>query len=185
MIGKWKTLSTKELFRTGFFRLRTDRCELPDGRVMPNYYSMEFPDWVNIIPLTPAGHVVMVEQYRHSSGEISLEIPGGGTHPGEHREDPQAAATRELLEETGYVPRDVRLVAAHRPNPAMQTNLMHTYIGYGCEKVSAQQLDPFEDINVIVLPVPEVVAKIMSGDINHSIIVASFMYALPALGYKL
>ena len=42
MVGKWKTLDTKELYSTGFFRLRSDRCELPDGRVMPNYYVMEF-----------------------------------------------------------------------------------------------------------------------------------------------
>jgi ADP-ribose pyrophosphatase len=197
MIGKWKTLDTKELFKTAFFRLRSDRCELPDGRVMPNYYVMEFPDWVNIIPVTDDGHIVLVEQYRHASGEVSLELPGGSTTPAGvgggggasgagsgAGEDPQSAAVRELLEETGYAPTSVKFLRAHRPNPAMQTNFMQTYIGFGCKRVAEQELDPFEDIRVVTLPVADVVAKVFSGEINHSIIVASILYALPELGYK-
>ena len=82
---KWKTLESKELFSSGLFQLKSDRCQLPDGRVMPRYYVMDFPDWVNIIPVTEQGEIILVEQYRHASGEIHLELPGDGRAGGEAR----------------------------------------------------------------------------------------------------
>lgn len=180
----WKVLSSKELFKALFFRLRSDQCELPDGRVMPNYYVFEFSDWVNIVPVTDDGQIVLVEQYRQAAEGTYLEIPGGSIDS-HLNEDPKRAALRELLEETGYVPDDIRLLGIHRPNPALQNNRMHTYIGYGCKYVQEPKLDPFEDIRVVTRPIPEVVEMVLSGAIDHSIVVASILYALPALGFHL
>jgi ADP-ribose pyrophosphatase len=181
---KWKVLSTREIFRSSIFRFRTDQCELPDGRVMPNYYVMEFPDWVNIVPVTEDNRIVLVEQYRHASGEVCLEIPGGSTDP-RLNEDPKKAALRELVEETGYVPDDVRLVGRHRPNPAMQNNVMHTFVGTGCKLLEKTCFDAYEDIRVVTKPIPEVIDMVVSGEINHTIVVASLLYALPVLGFHL
>lgn len=192
MLGAWKVLKSTEIFKTTFFRFRRDQCELPDGRVMPNYYVMEFPDWVNVVPVTDDGKIVLVEQYRHADGKVHLEIPGGSTNPpgqngqGDNEsEDPKRAAIRELAEETGYVPEDVRLIGVHAPNPAMQNNRMHTYIAFGCKKLQEPDLDPFEDLRTVTLPVNEVIEKVMSGEINHSIVIASLFYALPILGFHL
>ncbi len=181
--GKWKVLTSRELFSSGIFRLRSDECELPDGRVMPRYYVMEFSDWVNIVPVTEDNRIVLVEQYRHAAGESHLEIPGGSTHP--DQEGPQLAAERELLEETGYRAMDVRLIGSQRPNPAMQNNYMHTYIGYGCRKIAEPTPDPFEDIRVVTYKIPEIYQMILEGRINHSIVIASLLYALPHLGFEL
>ena len=188
MIKPWKCLKSTEIFKTSFFRFRRDQCELPDGRVMPNYYVMEFPDWVNVVAMTDDGRMVLVEQYRHANGKTLLEIPGGSTNPsenGEPQEDPKKAALRELVEETGYVPDDIRLLGVHAPNPAMQNNRMHTYIAFGCKKLEEPDLDPFEDVRTVLLPVNEVIEKVLSGEINHSIVVASLFYALPTLGFHL
>lgn len=179
----WKPLESKELLKAGFFRLREDRCEMPDGRVMPRYYVMEFPDWVNIVPVTLDGKVILVEQYRHASGRVHLEIPGGSTDP-HTGEDPKRAAMRELAEETGYVPDDIRLVGKHYPNPAMQNNAMWTYVGFGCRKLAEPTPDPYEDIRVVELPVHQVYEKIHAGEIEHSIVVASLLYAMPFLGLR-
>ena len=179
----WKALESEELLKAGLFRLRSDKCELPDGRVMPRYYVMEFPDWVNIVPVTLDGKIVMVEQYRHASGRVHLEIPGGSMDPGSG-EDPKRAALRELSEETGYVPDDIRLIGKHFPNPAMQNNAMWTYVGFGCRKLADPTPDPYEDIRVVHLPVNEVYDKIRSGEIDHSIIVASLLYAMSFLGVR-
>jgi ADP-ribose pyrophosphatase len=183
-IHKWKVLGSKELFSSGIFRLRTDECELPDGRVNPRYYVMEFPDWANIVPVTEDNQIVLVEQYRHAAGETTLEIPGGSTDP-RLKEDPAAAAERELLEETGYRANEIRLIGSHRPNPAMQNNFMHTYIGYGCRKVAEPTPDPFEDIRVVTKTIPELYELITSGQLTHTIVVASLLYALPHLGFQL
>lgn len=184
MIKPWRALSSKELFKTTFFRFRSDQCELPDGRVMPNYYVMEFPDWVNIVPITEDNKIVLVEQYRHATGETTLEFPGGSTDP-HLKEDPAKGAMRELLEETGYVPDEVRLIGIQSPNPAMQNNKMHTFIGLSCKKLHEPKLDPFEDIRVVTMPIPEVIDKVLKGEINHSVVVASLLYALPMLGFHL
>lgn len=181
--SEWKVRSSKELFSSGVFRLRVDECDLPDGRIMPRYYVLEFPDWANIVPVTEDNRLVLVEQYRHASGETTLEIPGGSTDPTDS--DPQSAVVRELLEETGFEAKEVRLIGKHRPNPAMQNNFMHTYIGYGCRKVAEPTPDLYEDLRVVLKPIPEVFDMILKGEIAHSIVVASLLYALPHLGFQL
>ena len=180
----WKVLSSTEIFKTNFFKFRTDQCELPDGRVMPNYYVMEFPDWVNVVPVTEDGKIVLIEQYRHAGNDTFLEIPGGAMEPG-IGEDPKRAALRELTEETGYVPDDLRLIGVHHPNPAMQNNRMHTFVGFGCKLLEKQDLDPYEDIQVVTKEIPEVIDLILNRKITHSIVVASLLYALPVLGFHL
>jgi ADP-ribose pyrophosphatase len=179
-MGIWKVLSSREIFSTGIFRLRSDRCELPDGRVMPNYYVMEFPDWVNIIPVTKDGQVVFIDQYRHASGRNFLEIPGGSTHP-DGKEDSSEGAIRELLEETGYKPGRVELLLSHDPNPAMQGNRMHTYMAWDCEKVAEPDLDPFEDLHTVLLSIPKTLELLRERKITHSIVAASLLYAQPVL----
>ncbi len=157
---------------------------MPDGRVMPRYYVMEFPDWVNLVPVTKEGKIVMIEQYRHATGEMTWEIPGGSTDP--HKgESSLEAASRELREETGYEAFEVKLIASHHPNPAMQTNSMHTYIGYGCKKVGEPQPDPYEDILVVEKSVDEVYEMIRSGKLTHTIVMASILLALPHLGFQI
>lgn len=179
----WTTLESKELLTAGLIRLREDKCKMPDGRIMPKYYVMEFPDWVNIVPVTLDGKIVMVEQYRHASGRTHLEIPGGSMDP-RLGEDSKRAALRELAEETGFVPDDIRLVGKHFPNPAMQNNKMWTYVGFGCRKLTEPAPDPYEDIRVVQLAVNEVYEKIHSGEIDHSIVVASLLYAMSFLGVR-
>ncbi len=184
MIKKWKSLESNVPYESGLFKLRIDKCELPDGRVMPRYYIFEFPDWTNILPLTPDGKVIMVEQYRHATGDIHLEIPGGSLSPN-LKEDPQEAAERELLEETGYKGKRVELIGTHQPNPAIQNNRMHTYIAYDCEKISDVKFDPFEDLRTVYISKDELINKIMTGEIHHTIVVASVLMALKHLGYEL
>lgn len=167
------------MFTAGFFRLRADECELPDGRVMPRYYVIEFPDWVNVVPLTMDGHLVMIEQYRHAAGEDFLEIPGGSTDS--ITEDPRAAGERELLEETGYQADEWIYCGYHFPNPALQNNKMHTFLALGCKKVRDPSLDPFEDLRVTIQPVDQVIQRWRTGQLKHSLIATSFGLSLPYL----
>ena len=99
--GNWKLLASEYMIRRPpWLTVRHDRLELPNGNVIPDYYVLEYPPWVNIIPITEDGKIVMVTQYRHGIGRILTEIPAGVME----KEDvsPLAAAQRELMEETGY-----------------------------------------------------------------------------------
>ncbi len=172
----WKVVESTQVYQSGFMNLRTDKCELPDGRIMPRYYVMEFSDWVNVVALTKDGQALLVEQYRHAASEIFLEIPGGATDP-RKKEDPRLAAERELLEETGYQAGKWLSVGFHYPNPATQTNCLHTYIAFDCEKVQEPQLDPFEDLSLKIMPVVELFEQADQGKISHSLILASLYLA--------
>lgn len=176
----WKTLKSQNLFQAGFFKLRVDECEMPDGRVMPRYYVLEFPDWVNIVALTREQQVILVRQYRHGAAQEFVEIPGGSTHPGVG-EEPQLAGERELLEETGYKAGEWIGCGFHYPNPALQANRMHTFLALDCVKVSAPSLDPFEDLSVLTMSLPEAVKFWRGGGFKHSLIASSFALALPHL----
>ena len=173
----WKVLESKVLLKLGFFQLRTDRCELPDGRVMPNYYVLDFADWVNVVPLTDAGEVIAIRQYRHGSDRVHLEIPGGSTDP-RSSEDPLLAARRELREETGYESAEWIHCGTHFPNPALQSNRLHTYLALGCHKVGEPELDPFEDLSVEIFPFTELKGRWENGEFDHSLIHASVGMAL-------
>ncbi len=177
---KWTTLESQEIIKLGYFRLRKDKCQMPDGRVMPGYYTLEFSDWVNIVPVTYEGNIVLIRQYRHSVGETIIEIPGGSTDP-RTAEDPQKAAVRELEEETGYTSSRVESVGVHYPNPALLSNKMYTYIAYDCVQTKKQELDPYEDIEVFEVSQKELFEMIQDGKIQHSIILGSLMLALKHL----
>ena len=73
----WKTLDSKHLFKDNWLTLRADTCEKPDGTIIKPYYVYEFTDWVTAVPITREGKIVMIKQYRHALGDISIEIPGG------------------------------------------------------------------------------------------------------------
>ena len=81
--GKWKVLSSQYLIRKPWLTARVDKLELPDGRIMPEYYVLEYPDWVNVIAITKDGKFVMERQYRHAAGITAYELPCGVIEKGE------------------------------------------------------------------------------------------------------
>lgn len=181
-IKPWKTLESEELAKYGYFRLRKDKCELPDGRIMPGYFTMEFNDWVNVIPVTKEKKIVLIKQYRHSVNEITIEIPGGSINP-KINEPIQRGAERELEEETGYTSKNLEFIGFQYPNPALLSNKMHTYIAWDAEKTKDQELDPYEDIEVFEVTLEELKTLIETRKITHSIILGSFLLAQKKLGF--
>lgn len=180
----WKVLETKEIFKTGIFRFKADRCEISAGKIMPNYYVFEFPDWVNIVPVTPEGKIVLIKQYRHATQEITIEIPGGSMHSHDSEitiDHIRKDARRELVEETGYDSQEWQYVGFHHPNPALQNNKMHTFVALNCKKVAEQNLDPYEDIEFFEVTQEELKKMIRKNEITHSIVLTSIYRALDFL----
>jgi 8-oxo-dGTP pyrophosphatase MutT (NUDIX family) len=137
MIERWITLASEILGDYHVFRLRRDLIRSPrDGGELP-FYVLETGDWVNIIPITPDGRVVLIRQYRYGRDAVSLEIPGGQVDG----EEPAVAAARELLEETGYAGDPPVHLGTVAPNPAIQNNRCHTFLATNVRPVAEVQFD--------------------------------------------
>jgi len=154
------------------FTVKRSRRVNPRTQKPFDFFLMEGLSWVNVIPLTPQNEVVLVRQYRHGAEDYTLEIPGGCIEVDEP--DPAVAALRELKEETGYHSREIELLGVVHPNPAMMSMKLHTYVARNCLSVGLQALDPGEDIEVIVKPLPEVLELVRHGGITHALVVAAF-----------
>ena len=167
----WGRRSWEEIADCRVFKVRRDISTDPrDGRAH-DFYVVEAPDWVNVIPLTDDGQVVLIELYRHGTGEISLEIPGGMVDPGESH---AAAAARELLEETGYEAGEVTPLGRTRPNPAIQDNWIHTFVARGVVRRSEPENAGTEQTVVRLFPLDRIPSLIAEGKITHSLVVTAF-----------
>lgn len=156
------------------FTLRRDRAVSPRTGAPHDFYVLETRDWVNIIPVTPQGDVVMVRQFRHGVREVTLEIPGGIVD--HEAEDPKDAAARELLEETGYRAPEIVHLGTVQAQPALQNNYCHTYLALSAVEVAAPAPDAGEDLRVVKFPLDDVPRRIRTGEISHGLVLAAFYW---------
>ncbi|MEI6949378.1 NUDIX hydrolase [Paraflavisolibacter sp. H34] len=176
---KWKVLSSEYLFQVPWLTVRKDRCELPNGKVMPAFYVLEYPTWVTALALTKDNKVVMVKQYRHGIEEIGIETPGGVVDAGE---EPLTAIKRELLEETGHEFESFEYLGKICANPSTGNNFMHMYLATGGEKVTGQSLDEHEDLEVLLYDLDEVKQLLKENRIMQALHTATLFYGLNKLG---
>ncbi len=171
-VKTWKRVLSEEIADCHIFQLRRDISVCTDGSdEQHTFYCLECPDWVNIIPITKNNEVLMIEQYRHGIEEITLEIPGGML---DDAEDAQGAALRELLEETGYAPREVIALGKTRPNPAIQDNWVHHFLALDVEQKQQPEFDTTEHTIIRFVPLDEIPSLIQNENITHSLVVVAF-----------
>ena len=173
MIKKWKKNSSKYLFENKIFKMRQDEVTSPKLKTNHEVWVMEVPTWVNIIPITQSGEVVLVNQYRFGMEKFSLEIPGGMA---DGDEDPKLAAIRELNEETGYVAKEVIEIGRVESNPAIMSNHTYTYLALDCEPLNDQRLDGTEDIDIILKNIRDIPNLIRNGEIEHALVISAFYF---------
>lgn len=167
---KCTVLHSEYLSRKPWYTVRHERLALPDGRIIPDYYVFEYPDWVNITAIDREGRFVMIDQYRHGLGETSYEIPAGVIETSDST--PLEAARRELFEETGYGGGTWRLLTSISANPATQNNITHCFLATGVERIGTQHLDATEDIGVHLFTRSEVLGLLRTDSIRQALMAA-------------
>ena len=128
-----------------------------DSRIL----RVEYPDWVNTIARTCTGEFVFVRQYRRGLDRTCFELCAGVRDPQDAT--PEAAARRELLEETGFGGGQWSELMVVSANPSTQTNLTHCFVATDVERISEQHLESTEDLTVHLLT-PEQVRDLLLGD---------------------
>jgi 8-oxo-dGTP pyrophosphatase MutT (NUDIX family) len=166
MSERWRRLGSEIIHDAGIFRLRRDAYE-HDGQPTRPFYILESNAWINVVPVTPEGGIVLVRQYRHGIGEPTLEVPGGLVD--DRDASPAAAAVRELLEETGHAGKPPELLGVVSSNPAILTNRTHCFLVRDARPVGAPSPDPHEDVTVEVHPAARVREMVLKGEIHHSL----------------
>ena len=166
---KWKILESTYISRRPWMTARLDKVQLPDGRINPEYWVLEFPDWVNVIAITKDGEMVMVRQYRHALGVTEYELCAGVMEEGE---TPLQAARRELMEETGFGGGEWTEYMTICANPSNHTNLAHTFLAIGVEPMSEQHLDDTEELTSHLLSQQDVFDMLQRGEILQALMAA-------------
>ena len=159
-------MDERGLATTRVLELRSVRYRHPKRGTERDFVVIVPPEWVNVVAVTPDERIVLVRQFRFGIDDFSLEIPGGVVEPGE---DPVAAGTRELREETGFRGPRARLLASVHPNPAIQRNRCHLILVEGVECGESLDWDEDEEISVVTAPVAEVLDWARTGRISHSL----------------
>lgn len=176
LVTPWQFEEAGELARTRIFTLRQRRAA---SRTSPGkagtFVYLDTADWVNVIALTPKRQVVLIEQFRHGTAEVTLEIPGGLIDAGE---EPLVAGLRELREETGYAGEGGRVIGVVTPNPATQNNRCYTVLVEDAGLRHDPALDSNEEIGVRLLPLERIAELVRGGIIHHALVVAAFYHLL-------
>ena len=174
MIRPWEKLSSKPVGDYRIFTVRTDEKLSPRTGARHDFFIIDCVDWVNILALTPQRELVMVEQYRHGSNTVELEIPGGIMDGSDA--SPVHTGVRELREETGYEGQSARVVGEVFANPAIMSNTCHTVLIENCALKHPVEWDSGEDMLTRLVPLAEVRSLVATGKIKHPLVIVALYY---------
>lgn len=174
--ARWERGEPSLIARTRILDLQSVPFHHPKRGTRRDFVVVDAPDWVNVLAHTTDDRLVLVNQFRYGIDAFSWEIPGGVIEAGE---DPVVAGVRELVEETGYVGENARLLASVHPNPAFMRNRCHLVLVENCRLVAPPAWDADEEIEVAAAPVSEVYERARAGGITHSLVLDALLFFEP------
>jgi len=174
MLRPWKKLRSSLLGDFRIFTIRSDVKISPRTRKEHDFFVIDSAHWVNVIALTSNHEMVMVEQFRHGSNTVELEVPGGMIDPTD--DSPITGGARELREETGYEGEGGRIIGEVWPNPAIQSNTCYTVMFEHCELKHPHEWDPAEELVTRLVALADIPELVASGQIKHSLVVVALYH---------
>jgi ADP-ribose pyrophosphatase len=155
-------VTSEPVFRGRLLHVFNDRVRLPDGNEGIRE-RIEHPGAAAVVPVLPDGRVVLVRQFRYAVGRSFLEVPAGKLdHAGD---DPEAAARRELAEETGWTCEALESLGAFYPAIGFSDECIHFFLARTLRRGEARR-DDDEFLEVVYLPLSEALRDVATGAID-------------------
>ncbi len=184
----WEEVSTEHIIQDEWIDFRRSAYRLPDGNVFEPFYSYSRKDYVVVVASDCDGNYLCVRQFRQGIRKVTTEFPAGGLERSDGREyrtgtgeasseDALAAAKRELLEETGYSSCEWTHLITIPSNATIADNYVYVYLATGCRRVSGQDLDETEFLNVELHTKQEIEELIRTGEFQQAVHVMAWLLA--------
>lgn len=169
----WRVLGTKDIFTARpWLKLFVETVEVPDGRIIDDYYQLEMPDFTTIFAETPDKRVLIIRQYKHGLRRTSLTLPGGQLEP---HETPLEAARRELLEETGYKAAHWTPLGSFMVNGNLGCGRGHFFRATDARRYLEPDSGDLENMEILLMDSTSVAAALKNGEVvllNHAATIA-------------
>lgn len=162
-LKKWQTLNSTMVLNHRWCQIRQDEIKLPNGQIIDDFFVTIKPDIAMVLAITNSKEIILVRQYRHAVGDFFLELPAGLFEP--TLENAEAAAIRELKEETGYTAEKVIKIATLYDKPSKDTNKTHLFVAENVIKTDEQNLDVTEEIEIVLIPIDSILDQVIQGEI--------------------
>ena len=158
----WETLNTETAYDCPAFEVVHESVRLPDG-TETGFDTVHEPEAVVVLAFTPAGEVVVIEEWRQAVGRTNRGLPAGTVEPGE---DPEVAAQRELEEETGYVAERVERLTTVEPLNGLANSVHHHFVAHDCRSTGERNLDDDESIRVETADYDDLLSALATDDLR-------------------
>jgi ADP-ribose diphosphatase len=175
----WELVESREDRKYGLFSVNINKSRSPRTGQIHEFQVLKSPDWVAVVAVTPDNQIVMVRQYRHGTGELSLEPPGGLVKDGQA---PEQSACEELEEETGYQANELEFLGWMHPMPAIFSNRFYVYLARNAMPTGRLNPDETEEIETVLVPLDQIRDYIRSGRITCSVQIAALYLFLDLEG---
>jgi len=158
---RWAVRGSRMGFECPWFRVRQDDVTLPSGEETV-YNVVEHGGWVLVVPLLDDGRVVMERIYRWAHDDWFLECPSGGLDG----QTPEAAALRELEEETGYRAKHLRHLGNFAASNGYTNERYDVFVATGLTADGVIERESTEQIEVQLLPLDDLLAMAANGKMD-------------------
>jgi ADP-ribose pyrophosphatase len=160
----WKLIKQEDVSPSKWFPLYKDTVQLPNGKIVEDYYVSKLGDVSMVVAITKNKEIVFVRQYKHGARQLTTELPAGRIGD----KTPQEAAIAELQEETGFIVDSLIPIGFTLSIPSKDSTKVYGFVVKDVEIKTKQNFDENEDIEVILVPLSELDKYILSGEFNGS-----------------
>jgi 8-oxo-dGTP pyrophosphatase MutT (NUDIX family) len=170
----WKVLDNQPILNSPWLRVDRQTVETERGDVIPDYYVANKSSFIMVLAITEAGDIILLREYKHGVGDYVWNLPAGGIKPGE---SPEETATRELLEETGYITDALEFVGSYAVSSSWLQDRAYLFIGRNARQVRVPRIEPGESITVFFKSMREILEMVRVNQIQDPYTVLLILYA--------